>query len=362
MRTRLGLLLCLLLAAATLFVLGCERKAVEPPAAEIPEVYAISLLTNPDNVLSFFLSCKMGKAVSVSVDVLRDSVLAFTTPSYRVESDSIAIPIVGLRPHTRYELRMKLTSSSGGVRLHSSTLTTQPLSSDIAIPPFSLISADSPSVRYVLLGITPAREGKSYAVMVDRDAVPVWYKEFRDAVTDVQKHANGRYTAWSSTDGSPSNFHEFDVMGRITGGYRASNQLETGPHELRLVSGGYVLFGIESPGLTAALAIGDYVRDALARESLPAPRPVHTEVRRVRDVYPVYALGHEAAFAAVDAWARTLPRFVHFGRQGLFAHDNTHHALAMGWALADCLGPDGSLDRARWRAARGLFRSHVVED
>lgn len=245
MRTQLGLLLCLLLAAATLFVLGCERKAVEPPAAEIPEVYAISLLTNPDNVLSFFLSCKMGKAVSVSVDVLRDSVLAFTTPSYRVESDSIAIPIVGLRPHTRYELRMKLTSSSGGVRLHSTTLTTQPLSSDIAIPPFSLISADSPSVRYVLLGLTPAREGKSYAVMIDRDAVPVWYKEFRDAVTDVQKHANGRYTAWSSTDGSPSNFHEFDVMGRITGGYRASNQLETGPHELRLVNGGYVLFGIE---------------------------------------------------------------------------------------------------------------------
>ncbi|GIU86293.1 MAG: amine oxidase [Acidimicrobiia bacterium] len=113
---------------------------------------------------------------------------------------------------------------------------------------------------------------------------------------------------------------------------------------------------------SGAQEAGERVRDALARESLPAPRPVHTEVRRVRDVYPVYALGHEAAFAAVDAWARTLPRFVHFGRQGLFAHDNTHHALAMAWAAADAARPDGQVDAAAWSRARAAFAAHVVED
>ena len=51
-----------------------------------------------------------------------------------------------------------------------------------------------------------------------------------------------------------------------------------------------------------------------------------------------------------------------FGRQGLYAHDNAHHAMATGWALAECLRADGGLDRVAWREARGRFRGHVVED
>ncbi|GIU88965.1 MAG: hypothetical protein KatS3mg010_0064 [Acidimicrobiia bacterium] len=104
------------------------------------------------------------------------------------------------------------------------------------------------------------------------------------------------------------------------------------------------------------------VLDALAREALPAARPVHVEARRVPNVYPVYRLGHEDAFGVVDAWASTLPRFVHFGRQGLFAHDNAHHALAMAWAAADALGADGQVDAGAWSRARAGFASHVVED
>ena len=34
----------------------------------------------------------------------------------------------------------------------------------------------------------------------------------------------------------------------------------------------------------------------------------------------------------------------------------------MGWAAADALRPDGTLDVGRWRAARDGFRSFVVED
>jgi hypothetical protein len=51
-----------------------------------------------------------------------------------------------------------------------------------------------------------------------------------------------------------------------------------------------------------------------------------------------------------------------FGRQALFAHDNTHHALAMAWAAAACLGRDATFDHERWRAARDGFRSQVVVD
>ena len=51
-----------------------------------------------------------------------------------------------------------------------------------------------------------------------------------------------------------------------------------------------------------------------------------------------------------------------FGRAGLFAHDNTHHALVMAQGAADCLGPGGAFDEAAWARARESFRSHVVED
>ena len=51
-----------------------------------------------------------------------------------------------------------------------------------------------------------------------------------------------------------------------------------------------------------------------------------------------------------------------FGRQGLFAHDNTHHALAMAYALDECIDSAGRLDRERWCSHRRVFETHVVED
>jgi protoporphyrinogen oxidase len=109
-------------------------------------------------------------------------------------------------------------------------------------------------------------------------------------------------------------------------------------------------------------ALADAVRDALARSNLPTPRPIEVVVRKVPRAYPVYRIGYEAAFATVDEWASTLPRVLHFGRQGLFAHDNTHHALVMAWAAADAIGPDGLVDAAQWATARARFATHVVED
>ncbi len=63
----------------------------------------------------------------------------------------------------------------------------------------------------------------------------------------------------------------------------------------------------------------------------------------------------------LDAWVETLPRFLSYGRQGLFAHDNTHHALAMAYAAAECLTTSG-FDHDRWAEYRTVFEGHVVED
>ncbi|HET8620177.1 MAG TPA: FAD-dependent oxidoreductase [Acidimicrobiales bacterium] len=100
----------------------------------------------------------------------------------------------------------------------------------------------------------------------------------------------------------------------------------------------------------------------LAALGLPEPVPAAAESRRLPRVYPVYGPGFAADLGALEAWATGLDGLVTFGRQGLFTPDNTHHALAMGWAAAECLRPDGTLDHDRWVAARDGFRRFVVED
>lgn len=111
------------------------------------------------------------------------------------------------------------------------------------------------------------------------------------------------------------------------------------------------------PAELAARAMGE-----LERVGLPAVRPVSAEVRRVPNAYPVYRVGFEAAFGELDAWSASLERVVTLGRQGLFAHDNTHHALAMGAAAAAAVQPDGRVDAGAWARSRAEFRHHVVED
>jgi hypothetical protein len=66
--------------------------------------------------------------------------------------------------------------------------------------------------------------------------------------------------------------------------------------------------------------------------------------------------------AALEAWLGELPHLLTFGRQGLFAHDNTHHALYMAYAAVKCLEASGRFDGERWQAYRQVFATHVVED
>lgn len=104
------------------------------------------------------------------------------------------------------------------------------------------------------------------------------------------------------------------------------------------------------------------VIETLAPMGFAFPPLAGAEVRRIPRCYPVYTGTYADDLATLEAWAETNPRLLTFGRQGLFAPDNTHHALHMGWEAADALRPDGTVDRPRWDGARASFRSHVVED
>jgi len=108
--------------------------------------------------------------------------------------------------------------------------------------------------------------------------------------------------------------------------------------------------------------LGARVAEDLARAGLPLPAPpVALKVMRLPQAYPVYLNGYERPLAELEGFLDGLPRFLTYGRQGLFAHDNTHHALAMAYAAVDCL-ERGVFDRARWAGHRRVFATHVVED
>jgi len=108
--------------------------------------------------------------------------------------------------------------------------------------------------------------------------------------------------------------------------------------------------------------LGQVVVDDLRRAELPLIRPpVNVCVKRLRQAYPIYALGYEKPLRRLQDWVEGLPDLLSYGRQGLFAHDNTHHALFMAYRAVECL-EDGIFDRARWAEHRKIFATHVVED
>lgn len=105
------------------------------------------------------------------------------------------------------------------------------------------------------------------------------------------------------------------------------------------------------------------VRTGLETVGLPIEsRVLETAVRRLPSAYPIYRHGFEEHLARIEGWLDTLPHLVSFGRQGLFAHDNTHHALFTALSAVRCLGEDGRFDGERWMECRRVFAGHVVED
>ena len=104
------------------------------------------------------------------------------------------------------------------------------------------------------------------------------------------------------------------------------------------------------------------VRTELVQQGLPDPEPVATHVERRTHVYPVYRLGFERQRRMIEDHLDHCHNVAVVGRQALFAHDNSHHALLMGKAVVEALGDDARIDRSRWHAARQTFADHVVAD
>ena len=109
--------------------------------------------------------------------------------------------------------------------------------------------------------------------------------------------------------------------------------------------------------------LGGLMMKALAASGIPVrAKVIEVSSRRLPQAYPLYTLGYREHFERIDQWLNGLDGILTFGRQGLFAHDNTHHALAMAYAASDCMDDSGAVDAARWQEHRRAFQHHVVED
>lgn len=107
----------------------------------------------------------------------------------------------------------------------------------------------------------------------------------------------------------------------------------------------------------------EVVKDSLAKAGIPIQPPIlQVHVERIRFAYPIYRTGYESHFNRLDDFLIQQPNLLSFGRQGLFAHDNTHHALFMAYSAVDCLDGESNFDHQKWLAFRKVFESHVVED
>ena len=113
---------------------------------------------------------------------------------------------------------------------------------------------------------------------------------------------------------------------------------------------------------TDADAAGALLADAIDRLGLGPVSVVHTEVRVVPHLYPVYRLGSLDRARSFERAVDALGPIEQFGRQALFAHDNTHHGLESAWAAAESLRVDGTFDRVAWAELRAGFDAHVVAD
>lgn len=103
------------------------------------------------------------------------------------------------------------------------------------------------------------------------------------------------------------------------------------------------------------------VRDDVIRSGLPSPGEKGM-VRRLGYAYPIYRVGVERSLETVNRWLTASPWLLTFGRQGLFAHDNTHHTLGMARDAVASITASGDIDHRLWSAARRRFATHVVED
>ena len=157
-------------------------------------------------------------------------------------------------------------------------------------------------------------------------------------------------------------FPESDIpITRLSEPKNYSNILE--PHDLTVLCAELPCATTDAEWQMKDEELGRLVLRCLESADLKVISPVKEVItHRLCQAYPMYRRNYEVYFNEIDQWLSEIENLLTFGRQGLFVHDNTHHALSMAYCAAACLDENGCFDHQRWNAFRRVFDTHVVED
>ncbi len=109
--------------------------------------------------------------------------------------------------------------------------------------------------------------------------------------------------------------------------------------------------------------LGELVRQCLDKVELTVKAPIEKVVtKRLKYAYPIYKKGYDRNLDEIERYLDQTENVLSFGRQGLFAHDNTHHALSMAYSAVACFDTNDGFDSTKWKDFRKVFETHVVVD
>lgn len=109
--------------------------------------------------------------------------------------------------------------------------------------------------------------------------------------------------------------------------------------------------------------LGELVWHCLEKVELTVKAPIEKVItKRLKYAYPLYKKGYDTYLDEIERYFDPIENVLSFGRQGLFVHDNTHHALSMAYSAVECFDTDGGFDSTKWKQFRKVFETFVVVD
>ena len=111
------------------------------------------------------------------------------------------------------------------------------------------------------------------------------------------------------------------------------------------------------------IELGELVKQCLDKVELTVKKPIEKVVtKRLKYAYPIYKREYDRYLDEIERYLDQTENVLSFGRQGLFAHDNTHHALSMAYSAVACFNKEEGFDSTKWKKFRKVFETYVVVD
>lgn len=192
------------------FALACEG-AVEPNACTPPAVSHATAAGVSTNVLAAIVAGEIQSADSVAARFGRagESLDGVTPAVATHEQSTVAIPVLGLRDATPYNMELVAWNDCGTSRSVLLDHTTGSLPSDL---PRYVAAGTNPSPGYV------AFAAGNYGLVIDNIGRVVWYHRFPNGPgLNFQPQPNGRYVARPNpSSGQAAAWIEIDPLGNTT--------------------------------------------------------------------------------------------------------------------------------------------------